>query len=35
MFLAQVVLWFPKYGPLRRYTERLLAAERDQRSGRE
>ncbi len=33
MFLLQTVLWFPKYGPVRRYTERLLAAEHE-RGGR-
>ena len=34
MFLGQAVLWFPKYGPVRRYTERLLAAQSDQQAGR-
>ena len=31
MFLLQMFLWLPKYGPARRYTERLLAAERHRR----
>ncbi len=29
MFALQAILWFPRYGPMRRYTERLLATHGD------